>query len=91
VFTFFMVVSVVMALVLGAAGLLALMTGRVAFPWLRSSVGRPGIWGAGALLLAGGVAAARIMPFEINVPLVLSGLVLMGLAQMLGRRRADRA
>ncbi|MFB6989337.1 hypothetical protein [Streptomyces sp. NPDC056304] len=81
----------VMALVLGVVGVLALVTGRVVLPWLSSSVRRPGVWGAGALLLAGAVGGARIMPFEVNVPLMLGGLVLMGLAQVLGSRESRQA
>ncbi|MFF1504850.1 hypothetical protein ACFVZR_34580 [Streptomyces sp. NPDC058316] len=81
----------VMALVLGVVGVLAVVTGRVVLPWLNSSVRRPGVWGAGALLLAGAVGGARIMPFEVNVPLMLGGLVLMGLAQVLGSRESRQA
>ncbi|MFE9923693.1 hypothetical protein ACFYQA_19560 [Streptomyces sp. NPDC005774] len=87
----FPVVSMVTALVFGVVGVLALVTGRVVLPWLSSSVRRPGIWGAGALLSAGAVATARIMPFEVNVPIMLGGFVLIGLAQVLGSRESRQA
>ncbi|CAL9622864.1 hypothetical protein SUDANB176_05885 [Streptomyces sp. enrichment culture] len=84
-------VGLVMALVLGAAGAVALVTGRVVLPWFRGSVGRPGLWGAGALLLAGGLAAGRLMPFGGNMPLVLGGLVLVAVSQFLEPPRARPA
>ncbi|MFE3826638.1 hypothetical protein [Streptomyces sp. NPDC059092] len=84
--TFFLVVSILIALVLGGVGASTLVTGRVVLPWLSSRVRRPGLWGAGALLLAGAVAGARIMPFEANMALMLAGLALIGSAQILGGR-----
>ncbi|GHH55451.1 hypothetical protein GCM10018773_59870 [Streptomyces candidus] len=84
----FLAVSVVMALVLGVVGVLAVVADRVALPWLNRGVKRPGMWGAGALLLAGALATARIMPFEGTTLLMLSGLVLIGLAQVLGSQKA---
>ncbi|MFG2593680.1 hypothetical protein [Streptomyces sp. NPDC048438] len=85
---FFLIVSMVMALTLGVVGMVTLVTGRVAVPWLRNSVGRPGIWGAGVMLLAAGVAAARVMPFGADMSLMLGGLALAGLSQVLGRQGA---
>ncbi|WP_329228061.1 hypothetical protein OG488_10450 [Streptomyces sp. NBC_01460] len=88
---FFLIVSTVTALTLGVVGMVALVTGRVAVPWLRNSVGRPGIWGGGVMLLAAGVAAARVLPFEADMSLILGGLVLVGLSQVLGRPGARQA
>ncbi|CAL9398535.1 hypothetical protein [Streptomyces sp. Tu 3180] len=85
--TFVLAVGLVMALVLGAAGAVALVTGRIVLPWFRDGVSRPGLWGAGALLLAGGLAAAHLMPFGGNMPLVLGGLVLVAASQFLEPRR----
>ncbi|WP_081236914.1 hypothetical protein [Streptomyces viridosporus] len=85
--TFFLAVGLVMALVLGVAGAVALVTGRVVLPWLRGSVSRPGLWGVGALVLAGGLATARLTPVEVYVPLFLGGAVLIGASQFLGSRR----
>ncbi|MFJ1674982.1 MULTISPECIES: hypothetical protein [unclassified Streptomyces] len=85
---FFLIVSMVMALTFGVVGMVTLVTGRVAVPWLRNSVGRPGVWGAGVMLLAAGVAAARVMPLGANMSLMLGGLVLVGLSQILGRQGA---
>ncbi|MFF9218351.1 hypothetical protein [Streptomyces viridosporus] len=87
--TFFLAVGLVMALVLGVAGSVALVTGRVALPWLRGSTNRPRLWGVGALLLAGGLAGARLMPFEVDALLVLSGLAFMGASQFFGPRRTQ--
>ncbi|MGJ3561438.1 hypothetical protein ACR6C2_37050 [Streptomyces sp. INA 01156] len=42
--TFFLVVGSVMALVLGAAGAVALVTGRIVLPWFQGGVSRPGLW-----------------------------------------------
>ncbi|MFJ2913757.1 hypothetical protein ACIO8F_31045 [Streptomyces sp. NPDC087228] len=85
---FFLIVSMVMALTFGVVGMVTLVTGRVAVPWLRNSVGRPGVWGTGVMLLAAGVAAARVMPLGANMSLMLGGLVLVGLSQILGRQGA---
>ncbi|MFJ4575550.1 hypothetical protein ACIP4W_29890 [Streptomyces sp. NPDC088846] len=85
---FFLIVSMVMSLTFGVVGMVTLVTGRVAVPWLRNSVGRPGVWGAGVMLLAAGVAAARVMPLGANMSLMLGGLVLVGLSQILGRQGA---
>ncbi|MEU9620937.1 hypothetical protein [Streptomyces sp. NPDC048155] len=85
---FFLIVSMVMALTFGVVGMVTLVTGRVAVPWLRNSVGRPDVWGAGVMLLAAGVAAARVMPLGANMSLMLGGLVLVGLSQILRRQGA---
>ncbi|MFH9489112.1 hypothetical protein ACIPJG_31010 [Streptomyces halstedii] len=87
---FFLIVSMVMALTLGGVGTVTLATGRVAVPRLRNGVGRPGVWGAGVMLLAAGVAAARVVPFEADMALMLGGLVLVGLSQVLGRQGAQQ-
>ncbi|MFE7518589.1 hypothetical protein [Streptomyces halstedii] len=87
---FFLIVSMVIALTLGGVGTVTLATGRVAVPWLRNGVGRPGVWGAGVMLLAAGVAAARVVPFEADMALMLGGLVLVGLSQILGRQGAQQ-
>ncbi|WP_073946438.1 hypothetical protein [Streptomyces kebangsaanensis] len=84
--TFFLVIGMVVGLALGVMGVLTLVTDRVAAPWLRSGVGRPRVWGAGALLAGGAVAAARVLPVEVDVPLMLAGAVLMVLAQVPKRR-----
>ncbi|MBL3668594.1 hypothetical protein JL475_21895 [Streptomyces sp. M2CJ-2] len=89
--TFFLVVGSVMALVLGAAGAVALVTGRIVLPWFQGGVSRPGLWGAGALLLAGGLAATRRMPSGGNMPLVLVGLSLMTASQLLEEPRRTRS
>lgn len=85
---FFLIISMMMALMLGVVGTVTLATGRVAVPWLRRGVGRPGVWGAGVMLLAAGIAAARGMSFEADMALMLGGLVLVGLSQVLGRQGA---
>ncbi|CAL9481325.1 hypothetical protein SUDANB106_03073 [Streptomyces sp. enrichment culture] len=82
----FWTVTAVMAVALGAAGASALATGRLLFPWLRRSVRRPGVWGAGALLMAASLAVGRWVPPGIHIPLMLGGLVLVLLAQT-GRAR----
>ena len=87
---FFLIASMVMALTLGGVGTVTLATGRVAVPWLRNGVGRPGVWGAGVMLLAAGVAAACVVPFEADMALMLGGLVLVGLSQVLGRQGAQQ-
>ncbi|AWL39626.1 hypothetical protein [Streptomyces halstedii] len=87
---FFLIVGMVMALTLGVVGTVTLATGRVAVPWLRKGVGRPGVWGAGVMLLAAGIAAARVVPFEADMALMLGGLVLVGLSQVFGRQRAQQ-
>ncbi|MEV0694529.1 hypothetical protein [Streptomyces sp. NPDC050388] len=89
--TFFLVAGSAMALVLGAAGAVALVTGRIVLPWFQGGVSRPGLWGAGALLLAGGLAATRRMPSGGNMPLVLVGLSLMTAAQLLEEPRQTRS
>ncbi|MCG3042823.1 hypothetical protein ACLIYM_23415 [Streptomyces fenghuangensis] len=83
---FFWAATAVMAVALGVAGVLALATGRLLFPWLRRSVRRPGTWGAGALLMALSLAVGRWVPSGIHLPLMLGGLVLVLLAQT-GRAR----
>ncbi|MFG2408081.1 hypothetical protein ACGFR8_27825 [Streptomyces brevispora] len=88
---FFLIVSMVMALTLGAVGMVTLVSGRVAVPWLRNSVGRPGVWGAGVMLLAAAIAAARVMPFGANMSVMLGGVVLVGLSQILGHQGARQA
>ncbi|MFF9218350.1 hypothetical protein [Streptomyces viridosporus] len=88
--TFFLAVGLVMALVLGVAGSVALVAGRIVLPWFRDSVSRPGLWGAGALLLAGGLAATPAMPFGGNMPLILVGLSLMTASQFIEEPRRAR-
>ncbi|MEU5404009.1 hypothetical protein ABZ348_32540 [Streptomyces sp. NPDC005963] len=53
--TVFLVIRIVLSLTCVAAGIWAMATGRIAFPWLRRSVHRPGMWGAGALLLGSAI------------------------------------
>lgn len=85
------VVGDVMALMIGVAGVLAMATGRIAFPWLRGKVSRPGLWGAGALLLAATLATAQLVPFGVRTVIGLSGLVLIGLGYVRGRREMPPA
>lgn len=84
---FFAVFGAVLVLTLGVSGVLAAVTGRVALPWLRGSVRRPGAWGAGALLLAVGLMAGRLAPVAVQLPLMLGGVVLILLGQILGPRK----
>ncbi|MFF8861439.1 hypothetical protein ACF08B_05240 [Streptomyces sp. NPDC015139] len=80
------VVGDVMALMTAVAGVLAVATGRMMFPWLRGKVGRPGVWGAGALLLAATLATAPFVSFGVRTAVGLSGLALLGLGYARGRR-----
>ncbi|MFE9862621.1 hypothetical protein ACFYPZ_07580 [Streptomyces sp. NPDC005506] len=85
------VVGDVMALMMGVAGVLAMATGRIAFPWLRGKVTRPGVWGAGALLLAATLATAQFVSFGVRTALGVSGLVLIGLGYVWGHREMPPA
>lgn len=78
-------VALAVALALAVAGGLALVTGRVLFPWLRRSVRRPGLWGAGNVLLAGAMtgAVAGTPALWPCAALAVAGLVLIGAAQLL--------
>ncbi|CAG6395017.1 hypothetical protein NMG29_03140 [Streptomyces cocklensis] len=86
-----LVVDMVVAVAFGVVGVLALATGRVVVPWLRRTVRRPALWGAGALLVSGALAGAHVMPYQVDVPLMLGGLALIGAAQILGSREPRRA
>ncbi|WP_329019295.1 hypothetical protein [Streptomyces sp. NBC_00690] len=87
--TVFLVIRFALALTFAAAGVLALVTGRIAFSWLRRSVHRPGIWGAGALLLGTALGLQPVLPFEVQIPLMILGLLLIGLSQLWWRRRVS--
>ena len=89
--TFFLVLGMALALVIGWAGALAVATGKVTFPWLRRSVHRPRLWGVGSLLMAVALATVRVTSFPYFPLSMLAGLVLIGLAQFLGPREARRA
>ncbi|MEU5158592.1 hypothetical protein AB0G74_03125 [Streptomyces sp. NPDC020875] len=86
----FLIISIVMALVLGVAGVIALVAGRVVLPW-NGKVRQARVWGAGALLAAVGLATARLVTYEVTVPLLLGGLLLQFLAEFFGGRRARQA
>ncbi|MGW1253994.1 hypothetical protein ACWD5Q_02125 [Streptomyces sp. NPDC002513] len=77
----------------GAAGGMALTTGRMLLPWRRGHVLRPRLWGSGALTFAAGIAMVR---FAVTVSgtiapdvLAAGGFVLMvagGVLQFFGQR-----
>ncbi|MTE20715.1 hypothetical protein F0L17_16675 [Streptomyces sp. TRM43335] len=87
---FFFVLGAALVLTLGVSGVVAAVTGRVVLPWPCDRVRRPGVWGAGASLLAVGLMAGRTVPVAVRLPLMLVGLVLILLGQILGPRRAGR-
>ncbi len=86
----FTAITMAMAAVLAAEGVLALATGRVFLLWMPRRVNRPGLWGAGTLLMAAALATARITPFELNILLMLSGAVLASLPQKFGNSEESR-
>ncbi|MFF1835045.1 hypothetical protein ACFVXE_12700 [Streptomyces sp. NPDC058231] len=86
-----LVIILVMALILGVTGALAMTTGRIAFPWVRKGVKQPRVWGAGALLIAANLAAAWLVPFHGQSLLMLAGLLLIWRAQGWGHRETPRA
>ncbi|MFJ3700695.1 MULTISPECIES: hypothetical protein [Streptomyces] len=81
--TFYILLSVVIALLLGSAGVMTAVTGRVAIPWLRGSVREPMVWGAGALVLALAAAAVRFAGFGVSMALTVTGLLLVCLSYVL--------
>ncbi|MFF8402574.1 hypothetical protein ACF1AB_36270 [Streptomyces sp. NPDC014846] len=85
------VVGDAMALMMAVAGVPALATGRMVFPWLRGKVARPGVWGAGALLLAVTLATAPFVSFGVRTAVGLSGLALLGPGYARGRRATPPA
>ncbi|WP_137988795.1 hypothetical protein [Streptomyces vilmorinianum] len=82
--TFLLIVTLPLAALFAAAGLYALTTARMPLPWLRRSVHRPRLWGAGSLVMAVAVGTLRITPFEVGMTLILAGLVPTALSQLLG-------
>ncbi len=70
-------VVLVVALILGVTGVLAMTTGHIALPWVRKKVKQPRIWGAGTLLIAASLTAAWLVPFHGQSLLMLAGLVLI--------------
>ncbi|MCX5124615.1 hypothetical protein [Streptomyces sp. NBC_00347] len=74
--------TIAVALGFGTVGILTIVTGRVVIPWLRRSVRRPVVWGAGTLLMAGALAVAPVLPFAVFVPLLMAGVALVGFSQV---------
>ncbi|AWE51239.1 hypothetical protein DC008_17070 [Streptomyces nigra] len=70
-------VVLVVALILGVTGVLAMTTGHIALSWVRKKVKQPRIWGAGTLLIAASLTAAWLVPFHGQSLLMLAGLVLI--------------
>lgn len=89
--TFYLVIIALAALGLAAMGALALITDRVPVARLGRSVTRPRLWGAGALVLAVAIGTVRFLPVQVDVPLLLAGLALVGLSQFLSRPGARQA
>ncbi|BDH07507.1 hypothetical protein HEK131_47340 [Streptomyces seoulensis] len=79
-----LVLILVMALTLTVTGLLAMTTGRIAFPWVRKGVKQPRVWGAGTSLIAASLTATWLVPFHGQSLLMLAGVALTWRAQ--GRR-----
>lgn len=71
------VLALLLIATLAVTGMTALTTGRMLIPWLRRSVTRPRMWGAGALLLAVG-----LMKHD-RVLIIVCGFVVLILAQLL--------
>ncbi|MFF3354951.1 hypothetical protein ACFYWN_20375 [Streptomyces sp. NPDC002917] len=87
-----LVAVLMMALILGVTGLLAMVTGRIAFPWVRRGAKQPRVWGAGALLIAANLATAWLVPNFHGQSLVgMAGLGLICWAQGWRRRETPRA
>ncbi|MFJ3716219.1 hypothetical protein [Streptomyces sp. NPDC090057] len=86
-----LVLVLTVALMLGVTGALAVMTGRIALPWVRKGVEQPRLWGAGALLLAASLAVAWLVPFRGQSLLLPAGLVLVWRARGRRPREAPRA
>ncbi|MEW2138906.1 hypothetical protein AB0892_20305 [Streptomyces sp. NPDC005409] len=74
--------TIAVALGFGAVGVWTMVTGRVVLPWLRRSVRRPAVWGVGTLVMAGALAGAPVFPFTVVVPLLMTGIALVGFAQV---------
>lgn len=85
-----LVITLVMALILGVTGVWATTAGHIALPWVRKGVKLPRVWGAGALLIAASLTAAWLVPFRGQSLLMLAGLVLIWRAQGWRHRETSR-
>jgi predicted phage tail protein len=97
-------VAVVLWVLIAAAGVVALWTGRVLPRWVGRRILRPRLWGTGAIVTALGMAVPSLYPvahsdaaidavFVTGTSLFLGGLACQMLAQRPGhdRRPGQRA
>ncbi|MEF9907446.1 hypothetical protein [Streptomyces sp. P9-A2] len=76
---FFLLFSVLLALLCAGSGAYAVVTGRVSVRWVRRPV-HPQLWGAGTLVMGLAVGTVRIAPFTVFMVLFLCAMSLQVIA-----------
>ncbi|MEV7556472.1 hypothetical protein [Streptomyces sp. NPDC089795] len=74
--------TILVAAAFAIIGVWTMVSGRVVPPWLRRSVRRPAVWGAGVLVMAGALAGAPVLPLMVFVPVLTAGIALVAFAQV---------
>ncbi|RVU19546.1 hypothetical protein EOT10_29090 [Streptomyces antnestii] len=95
-------VAAALWVLVAVSGVVAIRTGRVLPPWVGRRVLRPRLWGAGAIVMALGMAVPSLYPvahsdmaidavFVVGTGLFLGGMACQMLAQRQGHDRTEPA